>query len=152
MSKRQGIETVKANGVEYKFKMDFSTLARIEEELNVNLLTMFSGLVENTLPSSNIINVILTETIQSDNKNDDIEQILIEFGFQECWALAYTLLSHGMIGDKKKRNLTRSRLIQESFDSVLMNIGLAPWRLALMTVTFGGSICGLISLLLKLSS
>lgn len=152
MSKRQGIETVKANGVEYKFKMDFDALARIEEELSVNLITMFSGLVENVLPASNVIKVILTETIQSDNKKDDIEAILIDFGFQECWALGYTLLSHGMIGDKKKRNLTRKMLMQEAFDSVLMNIGLAPWRLVLMIVTFGGSICGLISLLLKLSS
>ena len=152
MSRRQGIETVKANGVDYTFKMDFNTLARIEEELNVNLMTMFGDLVAGQLPSSNVINVILTETIQSDTKVEDVESILIDFGYQECWALAYTLLSHGMIGDKKKRNLTRHQLMKEAFDSVLMNIGFPLWRLVLMTIVFGGSVCGVISLLLKLSS
>ena len=101
MSKRQGVETVKANGVEYKFEMNFATLASIEEELNTNLLVMFGNLSANELPASNVVYTVLTETIQSDTKAEDVEAILIEFGFQECWALAYTLLSHGMIGDKK---------------------------------------------------
>ena len=37
---------------------------------------------------------------------DDVcEQLIIEYGLQECWSLAQILLSYGMIGDEKKKAL-----------------------------------------------
>ena len=151
MSKRQGVETVKCGDKVFTFRGTFENLARIEEEAGINMITVFSSLSSNA-PVATLVKTVLTHCIDSENKSDDIEFLLIEYGFQECWALCYTLLSHMMIGDKKKRSLTRQNVMKQAFDSILMNIGLAPWQWALMILSFGGSLCGAISLYLSLSS
>ena len=131
-SKKQGFETVRVDGTTYLFKADFSFLAELKEITGVDPFQIYAQinageadpvLVLGILQAS--IHSIGTTEIDPGEKDLECQKIITLKGLQECHLLAKLLLSWGMIGDEKKRELRRwgttRRMLKELDVSHWMN-------------------------------
>jgi len=115
-NKHLGFEEVESFKDKYLFKADFNFLQRLADNVDDPIK------ISDRLPlgaDPDLVRDILIQSFVSKNGKEineikeEIESLITAHGLQECWRLAYILLSHGMIGQEKKLlllKLEQSRL------------------------------------------
>ena len=124
-NKLQGYEKVYINEELYIFKGDFSFLATLAEISEVNPIVISENVIN--LDPVSVRNVLIaslhkkgdidSDDLPTEDQNKIIEEMITDFGLQECGILAQHLLSHAMLGDLKKNALEN----HQSMNSLLNN-------------------------------
>ena len=128
-NKLQGYEEVDINGELYLFKGDFGFLATLAEISEINPIAISENVIN--LDPISVRNVLISSLHKKgDIKSDDltvedqyriIEEMITDFGLQECGILAQHLLSHAMIGDLKKNTLDNHKSVQSLMNSLIVS-------------------------------
>lgn len=121
-NKHEGYEEVESNGRLFLFKADFGFLVSLKELFSVDPFivcnTLFSGNCE-PIYTRNVLIASLQgeENASIADKTLIIEELITIHGMQECWILAQHLLSHAMIGSKKKSQI----MANQNLTSILVS-------------------------------
>ena len=118
-SKNQGYEKVSVGGVTHLFKADFSFLAALSDECEIDPFVMFAELnggLGNPANIASILKCSLVSVAGEPVSPDDVEGVVAELitrqGIQEGAMIAKLMLSYAMIGDEKKQELHRTEAVQ----------------------------------------
>ena len=124
MGKRFNQAEFEDDGVTIVFSADFGAARQINE-LGRDLSLIFIDLENGLFPVEDIRSVLISclesvggqEKIEGE-KESYIEYIISKHGIQECSIVARLLLSHALLGDKKKLQTLRAGEVRE----VIMNL------------------------------
>ena len=124
MAKRHNQTDFDDNGKIAIFAGDFD-MARQIDQAGRDIQLIFTDLSNGLMPAEDIRNVLAAGLVSLDGKDlvdvenkDYIEYLISEHGLQECSIVARLILSHALIGDKKKLQTVKVNEIRE----VIMNL------------------------------
>ena len=100
-------------------------MARLINEMGRDVQLIFVDLSNGLMPAEDIRNVMIAGLVSVDGEDlvdseiePYVEYLISEYGLQECSIIARLLLSHALIGDKKKLQTLRVEEVRE----VMMNL------------------------------
>lgn len=146
MGKRRPNEEVVLDGdKELKFSSDFGFLQALNT-LGRDVAQVFADLAGGLMPPADVRNVLQSSIQGHDGEEEAAAVDLINrFGLQECAILARLLLSHALIGDKKKSQMLGMEKTRALLDSLLPsrleNLKRLGWLWAAISLTSAGLVC-----------
>ena len=128
-NKLQGYEEVYINEELYIFKGNFSFLATLKEISEIDPISISESV--NILDPISVRNVLIASLCKKGSIDADdlsiesqykiIEEMITDYGLQECGILAQYLLSHAMLGDIKKNALDKHQNINSLLNNLVLS-------------------------------
>ena len=128
-NKLQGYEEVDINGELFIFKGDFGFLVTLKEISEIDPIFISENVIN--LDPISVRNVLIsslckkggidTEDLSIEDQYKIVEEMITDFGLQECGILAQHLLSHAMLGDIKKNALDSHQNVQSLLNNLVVS-------------------------------
>lgn len=136
---------------ELVFVADFGFLVALNT-MGRDVAYVFADLVQGLMPPEDIKNV-LECAVQTDEGEEEgaVVGLINRYGLQECSILARLLLSHALIGDIKKSQVTATEKTRSLLDSLIPSRWENLRKLGLLWAGISLTSAGLVCLIFKYS-